>query len=87
MTGATSFYDLETFQGFQYASFQIAALARGHLQNDYYLEDTMEEANFQMTSHYSRKLFGIPLATFQPADTRGVSLTLPSKFFPPTELL
>ena len=68
VTGATSFDDLKTFQGHQYASFQMAALARGLLQNDYYLEDKMEEANFQMTPHYLRKLFGILLATCQPAD-------------------
>ena len=68
MTGATSVYDLETFQGFQYASFQIAALARGHLQNDYYLEDTIEEENFQMTPNYLRKMFGILLATCQPIE-------------------
>ena len=46
----------------------MAALARGLLQSYYYLEDTMEEANFQMTPHDLRKLFGILLATCQPAD-------------------
>ena len=68
VTGATSFDDLYTFQGQRYGSFRLAALARGLLQNDHYLETTMEEANVHMSPHFLRKLFGILLATCQPAD-------------------
>ena len=68
VTGATSFEDLRTFCGQVYPSFRLAALARGLLLNDHYLEDTMEEANVSMSPFYLRKLFGIILATCQPSD-------------------
>ena len=68
VTGATSFEDLRTFQGQIYPSFRLAALARGLLQNDHYLENTMEEANVHMSPYHLRKLFGILLATCQPSD-------------------
>jgi hypothetical protein len=51
VTGATSFDNLYKFRGV-YASFRMAALARGLLQNDHYLEDTMEEANIHTSAHF-----------------------------------
>ncbi|KAI7937556.1 hypothetical protein MJO29_014871, partial [Puccinia striiformis f. sp. tritici] len=68
VTGATSFEHLRTFHGRIYDSFRSAALARGLLENDHYLEATMAEADESMMPSYLRKLFGILLATCQPSD-------------------
>lgn len=66
--GATSFEDMRTFQGTIYGSFRSAALARGLLENDHYLEETMAEADSSMSPSYLRRLFGILLATCQPSN-------------------
>lgn len=68
VTGATSFEHLRTFHGRIYESFRSAALARGLLENDHYLEATMAEAYESMMPSYLRRLFGILLATCQPSD-------------------
>ncbi|KAI7958205.1 hypothetical protein MJO29_006422 [Puccinia striiformis f. sp. tritici] len=69
VTGATSFEHLRTFHGRICDSFRSAALARGLLENDHYLEATMAEEDESMMPSYLRRLFGNTvsnMSTFRP---------------------